>query len=96
MRKADIGIALAINFLKLLVRIVTGQKLVQERTERNLLSFGHVLQRTGSNILRLATIKYERILMQEQAKIVERFRNLHDDHRPVRGLKLRGNAFTTR
>src|SRR5436305_2106043 len=51
--KSYVGIALAINLLKLRVRVISGQQMIQKRSQCDLLLFGHVLQRTGSNILRL-------------------------------------------
>ena len=51
--KSYIGIALAIDFLKLRVRVVASQQMIQKRSERDFLIHRHVLKRTRSEVLRL-------------------------------------------
>src|SRR5438876_1159699 len=70
--------------------------MVQEGSQCDLLLIRHVSKRTRSEILWFTAIEIEGILMQQQAEIIKGLRNLHDGHRPVRGLKFRRNAFATR
>src|SRR4051812_2874494 len=68
-REAYFGIAPAIDFLKLVLRIVPGQKLIEESCKPLLLRLGHVFGRPSGDVFRLGPVYVKRILMQIEAKV---------------------------